>query len=77
MFADFVPLQLECLSTYSALIPGTLEAIAALRARGIKIGSTTGYLTEMMKINLASPMRRSAPPTFRPGGRFPKCACKT
>ena len=53
MFAEFVPLQLECLSTYSALIPGTLEAIAALRKRGIKIGSTTGYLTEMMKINQA------------------------
>jgi len=53
MFADFVPLQLECLSTYSELIPGTLEAVGELRSRGIKIGSTTGYLTEMMEINLA------------------------
>ncbi len=53
MFADFVPLQLECLSTYSKLIPGTLEAIAELRARGAKIGSTSGYLREMMEINLA------------------------
>src|SRR5512132_3692628 len=52
MFADFVPLQLKCLSDYSELIPGTLEAVAAMRARGIKIGSTTGYTTEMMKINL-------------------------
>jgi phosphonoacetaldehyde hydrolase len=52
MFADFVPLQLECLSEYSALIPGTLETVAALRARGIKIGSTTGYLRDMMEINL-------------------------
>ena len=52
MFAEFVPLQLDCLSTYSALIPGALEAVAKLRSRGIKIGSTTGYLTEMMKINL-------------------------
>lgn len=51
MFADFVPLQLECLSTYSSLIPGTLEVIAALRERGVKIGSTTGYLPEMMEIN--------------------------
>ena len=51
MFADFVPLQLECLSTYSALIPGTLEVIAELRSRGIKIGSTTGYLPDMMEIN--------------------------
>ena len=53
MFEDFVPLQLKCLSDYSALIPGTLDVIKALRKRGYKIGSTTGYTTEMMKINLA------------------------
>ena len=52
MFADFVPLQLECLSDYSDLIPGTLDVVAALRSRGIRIGSTTGYLKEMMEINL-------------------------
>jgi phosphonoacetaldehyde hydrolase len=52
MFADFVPLQLACLSDYSRLIPGTLEVVGAIRARGIKIGSTTGYLREMMEINL-------------------------
>lgn len=51
MFEEFVPLQLECLSTYSDLIPGALETVNALRDRGIKIGSTTGYLTEMMAIN--------------------------
>jgi phosphonoacetaldehyde hydrolase len=62
MFAEFVPLQLECLSTYSALIPGTLEAVAALRSRGIKIGSTTGYLTEMMKINQADAKRQGYEP---------------
>ena len=31
MFAEFVPLQLGCLSEYSELIPGTLEAVAAMR----------------------------------------------
>ena len=62
MFAEFVPLQLDCLSKYSALIPGTLEAIAALRKRGIKIGSTTGYLTEMMKINQADAKRQGYEP---------------
>jgi phosphonoacetaldehyde hydrolase len=62
MFAEFVPLQLECLSNYSALIPGTLEAVAALRLRGIKIGSTTGYLTEMMKINQADAKRQGYEP---------------
>jgi len=52
MFREFVPLQLQCLSDYSALIPGTLGIIRSLRKRGYKIGSTTGYTTEMMAINL-------------------------
>src|SRR5512141_999213 len=52
MFRDFVPLQLKCLSDYSKLIPGTLGIVRTLRKRGYKIGSTTGYMTEMMKINL-------------------------
>lgn len=52
MFKDFVPLQLKCLSDYSALIPGTLDIVKTLRKRGYRIGSTTGYMTEMMAINL-------------------------
>ena len=62
MFADFVPLQLECLSTYSDLIPGTLEVVAALRRKGIKIGSTTGYTTEMTAINLRDAERQGYRP---------------
>jgi phosphonoacetaldehyde hydrolase len=62
MFADFVPLQLDCLSEYSAMIPGALEAVAAMRARGMKIGSTTGYLREMMAINLRDAKRQGYEP---------------
>jgi phosphonoacetaldehyde hydrolase len=62
MFADFVPLQLECLSEYSELIPGALDAVAALRRREIKIGSTTGYLREMMAINLRDAKRQGYEP---------------
>ena len=62
MFADFVPLQLECLSTYSDLIPGTLEVVAGLRRRGIKIGSTTGYTSEMTAINLRDAERQGYKP---------------
>lgn len=51
MYEEFIPLQLECLSAYSDLIPGTLDTVNALKARGIKIGSTTGYSTEMTEIN--------------------------
>ena len=62
MFTEFVPLQLDCLSNYSALIPGALEAVAKLRSRGIRIGSTTGYLTDMMKINHADAKRQGYEP---------------
>jgi phosphonoacetaldehyde hydrolase len=62
MFKEFVPLQLQCLSDYSALIPGTLDMIKALRKRGCKIGSTTGYTTEMMKINLKDAAKQGYAP---------------
>lgn len=51
MFAEFVPLQLKCLSNYSTLIPGTLDTVKECRKRGYKIGSTSGYLPEMMAVN--------------------------
>ena len=50
MFREFVPLQLACLASYADLIPGTLEAVAEFRRRGLKIGSTTGYTTAMMEV---------------------------
>ncbi len=62
MFKDFVPLQLDCLSSYSELIPGTLPAVAELRRRGIKIGSTTGYTTPMVEINLRDAARQGYTP---------------
>lgn len=62
MFADFVPLQLACLSDYSELIPGTLGVVKELRSRGLKIGSTTGYTVEMMEINLRDAERQGYKP---------------
>ena len=62
MFEEFVPLQLACLSDYSGLIPGTLDAVQAMRDRGMKIGSTTGYTTEMMDINLTDARRQGYEP---------------
>ncbi len=50
LFADFQPLQLECLAEYADMIPGALEAVDDLRKRGIVIGSTTGYFTEAMEL---------------------------
>jgi phosphonoacetaldehyde hydrolase len=50
IFAEFVPRQLAVLADYSALIPGVAHTIAALRADGLKIGSSTGYTRAMMDI---------------------------
>jgi phosphonoacetaldehyde hydrolase len=62
MFADFVPLQLACLGQYARLIPGTLDAVRALRAMGLKIGSTTGYTREMMEVLLLEGRRQGYEP---------------
>lgn len=62
MFEEFVPLQLDCLAEYSDLIPGTLETVAAIRERGLKIGSTTGYTGEMMEILLSEARKRGYEP---------------
>jgi len=62
MFRDFVPLQLECLANYAELIPGTLEAVADFRRRGMKIGSTTGYTTEMMEVLIEEARKRGYAP---------------
>ena len=50
MFAEFVPLQIDCLAEYADVIPGTLEAVEACRRLGMKVGSTTGYTREMMEV---------------------------
>ena len=62
MFRDFIPLQLACLADYANLIPGTIEAVAEMRRRGMKIGSTTGYTGEMMEVLQAEAARRGYVP---------------
>ena len=65
MFEDFVPMQEACLSEYSQLIPGTVEIVNECRARGYKIGSTSGYLPGMLAINQADAAKqgyRRTPP---------------
>jgi phosphonoacetaldehyde hydrolase len=54
LFADFIPLQMDCLVAYSAVIPGVAGAVEDLRTRGIKIGGTTGYTRAMLDLLLAS-----------------------
>jgi len=49
MFEIFVPLNAAVVTDFADVIPGTLDTFAALRARGIKIGSTTGYTRDIME----------------------------
>lgn len=51
MYREFLPLQKETLARMgSDVIPGVSDAIAALRSRGLKIGSSTGYTRELMEV---------------------------
>ncbi len=50
MFADFVPMQLKVLRKYTTLLPGAAKCSKELRKRGIKIGSSTGFLRAMVEI---------------------------
>jgi phosphonoacetaldehyde hydrolase len=43
LYERFMPLQIEKIALHSALIPGALNAIDALRGQGLKIGSCSGY----------------------------------
>jgi phosphonoacetaldehyde hydrolase len=50
MFADFVPMQLECLRQYTTLLPHVAEVIKQFQNDGIKIGSSTGFIRSMVDI---------------------------
>jgi phosphonoacetaldehyde hydrolase len=54
LFAAFIPIQMDCLAAYSAVIPGVAYAVEELRVRGIKIGSTTGYTRPMLDLLLGA-----------------------
>ncbi|MFJ3262095.1 phosphonoacetaldehyde hydrolase [Pseudomonas sp. NPDC086581] len=49
IYERFMPLQIEKIAEHSALIPGALDAIAALRKQGLKIGSCSGYPAVVME----------------------------
>jgi len=48
LYAGFGPLQVEVLKSHMDLLPGVAEVTGELRARGIRIGSTTGFESGMM-----------------------------
>jgi phosphonoacetaldehyde hydrolase len=50
LYEVFVPMNVEVIPQFADLIPGALETVAELRARGLKIGSTTGYNRQIMDV---------------------------
>jgi phosphonoacetaldehyde hydrolase len=64
IYEQFIPLQMAVLDDYADPIPGTLELMKALRQRGIRIGSTTGYNREMMEKLAPEAKRRGYEPDY-------------
>lgn len=50
LFAELSAAQIAVLEAHADPIPGVLDALAALRAQGLGIGSTTGYTAEMLAV---------------------------
>jgi phosphonoacetaldehyde hydrolase len=48
ILAVFEPMNVAAVRDHADLIPGTLAAVAELKRRGLKIGSTTGYTRPIM-----------------------------
>ena len=62
MFADFVPLQLDCLRKYTALLPGAKDVLNDLQQKGIKIGASTGFVRSMVDILLEDSIKQGFTP---------------
>jgi phosphonoacetaldehyde hydrolase len=62
LYAEFIPNQIRVLANYSKLIPGVADAVARMRSRGLKIGTTTGYNRAMLDCVL----ERAAAQDFTP-----------
>jgi len=76
LYAAFMPLQIERVGHYSQAIPGAVDVLKTLRARGIKIGSCSGYPRAVMDKLLPiaaeqgiAPDHAVATDDLKPGGR--------
>ncbi|QEI06369.1 phosphonoacetaldehyde hydrolase [Pigmentiphaga aceris] len=50
LYKVFTPMNAAVVGDFADFIPGALDTVAAVRARGLKIGSTTGYNRPIMDI---------------------------
>lgn len=52
LFAEYGPMNAAAVAAHATLVPGALDTVAALRAKGIRVGSTTGYDRHIMNVAL-------------------------
>ncbi|MBW3087222.1 phosphonoacetaldehyde hydrolase [Bifidobacterium sp. 82T24] len=64
VYAHFEPKLLSILDNYADPKPAVLDAVAALREAGLKIGSTTGYTDKMMDIVVPKAKENGYDPDF-------------
>jgi len=50
IFQVFEPMNIAAVRDHADIIPGTIEAMATLRARGIRVAGTTGYTRPIMDV---------------------------
>lgn len=50
LYAVFTPMNRAAVPQHAQLVPGVPQLVEQLRARGLKIGSTTGYNREIMEV---------------------------
>jgi len=50
LYEEFTPMNAAAVSDHANLVPGAADVVNALRARGVRIGSTTGYNREIMAV---------------------------
>lgn len=64
LYASFEKLLIDGLAQYTTPIPNVLDTVKALKEAGIRIGSTTGYTTEMMKVVAEEAAKKGYAPEF-------------
>ena len=64
LFANFTPSLLACIEEYSNVIAGVPAIVASLRARGIRIGGTTGYTRPMLDLVIPKAHAQGYAPDF-------------
>lgn len=64
LFANFTPTLLACIEEHSNVIEGVPAVVGSLRARGIRIGGTTGYTRPMLDLVIPKAKAQGYVPDF-------------